>query len=95
MTLAIIDSIFALSLVLLTLQLKEIKPLQEKLSSIKDIIRNHYETAKTAFKNVFSNKNMRTLLIYRSLANHVAFLFIVSLPLRVQAGMPAWLAGIL
>jgi hypothetical protein len=93
--LAVLDSIFALILVLLTLQLEEINPVQEKLSSIKRVISKNYETAKTALKNVFHDKNMRLLLIYRSLANHVAFLFVISLPLRVEAGMPAWLAGIL
>ena len=79
------DAIFALSLVVLTLQLKEVNPIQEKLSSFKKIVIKNYETAKTALKNVFHNKNMRTFLIYRSLANHVAFLFIISLPLRIQA----------
>lgn len=94
-TLAILDTIFALSLVILTLQLKEINPIQEKLSSFKKIVIKNYETAKIALKNVFHNKNMRTFLIYRSLANHVAFLFIISLPLRLQAWMEPWLAGIL
>jgi len=94
-TLAILDAIFALSLVVLTLQLKEVNPIQEKLSSIKKIIIKNYETAKTALKNVFWNKNMKTFLIYRSLANHVAFLFIISLPLRLEAWMEPWLAGIL
>jgi len=93
--LAILDSIFAWVLIILTIQLKEVNPIKEKLSSVKKIFLKNYDTAKIALKNVFKSKNMRIFLIYRSLANHVAFLFIISLPLRVQAWMEPWLAGIL
>ncbi|MEI8252326.1 MAG: hypothetical protein WCG25_00910 [bacterium] len=72
-------------LIILTIQLKEVNPIKEKLSSVKKIFLKNYDTAKIALKNVFKSKNMRIFLIYRSLANHVAFLFIISLPLRVQA----------
>jgi MFS family permease len=94
-TLAILDIIFALVLVILTLQLKEINPIKDKLFSIKRIFLDNYETAKNALRNIFVSKDMRTLLIYRSLSNHVAFLFIISLPLRIQVWMEPWLAWIL
>lgn len=79
------DAVLALVLVILTLQLKEVNQLSRKISNIKETIIKNYETAKVALKNVFWNKGMRTFLIYRSLANHVAFLFVISLPLRVDA----------
>ncbi|MEI6774190.1 MAG: hypothetical protein WCL18_05340 [bacterium] len=44
---------------------------------------------------MFTSKKLRTLMMYRSLANHVAFLFIISLPIRVEYGMPPRMAGIL
>lgn len=94
-TLAILDAIFAWVLVILTIQLKEVNPIKEKLSNAKKIFLKNYDTAKSALRNVFKSKNMKIFLIYRSLANHVAFLFIISLPLRVQAWMEPWLAGVL
>lgn len=77
------DVIFALILVVLTLQLKE-HFVQEKLETFKVVLIKNYETAKNALNNVFRNKNLRLLLIYRSLANHVAFFFIISLPILVD-----------
>lgn len=82
--LACMDALFAGILVFITLQLKEINPIQKKLSSFKAVLWENYETAKIACKNVFCSKNLRIFLLYRSLANHVAFLFLVSLPLRVE-----------
>jgi hypothetical protein len=64
----------------------------EKLRSWKESLKENVATAKTAIKNVVSNPSLRLLLIYRSLANHVAFIFIISLPLRVEYGMPEWMA---
>lgn len=92
--LAIMDVIFALILVFLTCQLKE-HFIQEKLETFKVVLMKNYETAKNALNNVFKNKNLRLFLIYRSLANHVAFFFIISLPVMVDNGMQEWLGGII
>lgn len=92
--LALLDVLSALALVILTLQLRELN-VYEKLTSWKHSLKTNLETAKTAIKNVVSNKSLRLLLLYRSLANHVAFIFIISLPLRVQYGMPEWMAWVL
>ncbi len=92
--LAWLDVISALALVILTLQLRELN-IYEKLTWRKESLRKNIDTAKIAIKNVMSNPSLRLLLIYRSLANHVAFIFIISLPLRVQYGMPEWMAWVL
>lgn len=92
--LAILDVLSALALVILTLQLRELN-VYEKLTSWRQSLKTNLDTAKTAIKNVVSNKSLRLLLLYRSLANHVAFIFIISLPLRVQYGMPEWMAWVL
>ncbi len=79
--LAWLDVISALALVILTLQLRELN-IYEKLTWRKESLRKNIDTAKIAIKNVMSNPSLRLLLIYRSLANHVAFIFIISLPSR-------------
>ena len=93
--LAILDTIFAFIIVVITIKLKEIHPIQAKLLGIKKILLTSYITTKNTIRNILMNKNMRVFMIYRSLANHVAFLAIISLPLRVKAWMDPWLAGIL
>lgn len=92
--LAWLDVVSAFALVILTLQLRELS-VYEKLTSWRHSLKTNLETAKIAIKNVVSNKSLRLLLLYRSLANHVAFIFIISLPLRVQYGMPEWMAWVL
>lgn len=92
--LAFMDVVFALILVVLTLQLKE-NFVQEKLDTFKAVLLKNFETAKNALSNVFKNKNLRLFLIYRSLANHVAFFFIISLPVLVDNGMEEWLGGVI
>lgn len=92
--LAWLDVMSAFVLVILTLQLRELH-IYEKLTSWKESLKKNVDTAKIAIKNVVWNKSLRLLLLYRSLANHVAFIFIISLPLRVQYGMPEWMAWVL
>ncbi|MEI8009246.1 MAG: hypothetical protein WCI00_07955 [bacterium] len=82
---AILDTIFAFIIVVITIKLKEIHPIQAKLLGIKKILLTSYTTTKNTIRNILMNKNMRVFMIYRSLANHVAFLAIISLPLRVKA----------
>jgi MFS-type transporter involved in bile tolerance (Atg22 family) len=88
--LACIDVVFSLILFILTLQLRE-DFVQEKLQTFRAVLIKNYETAKNALNNVFRNKNLRLFLIYRSLANHVSFFFIISLPVLVDGGMQEWL----
>jgi hypothetical protein len=77
-------------LIFLTIQLKEPNFIQEKFDSFKHILSKNFDVAKTALKKVFFDKNMRLLLIYRSLSSHVAFFFIISLPILVEDGMEEW-----
>lgn len=92
--LAIMDVVFALILIVLTFKLKE-HFIQEKRETFQAVLVKNYETAKNALNNVFKNKNLRLFLIYRSLANHVAFFFIISLPVMVNNGMQEWRGGII
>jgi MFS family permease len=92
--LALLDLISACILIILTWQLHETPYVVNVYTNIKDVFLTHIQVAKQAFKNVFMNKKLRLLLIYRSLANHVAFFYLVSLPIRVAYGMEPWLAGV-
>ena len=92
--LAGLDVVSAGALVILTLQLREVQ-VYEKLLSWKEAFKTNVATAKTAIKNVVSNSSLRTLLVYRSLASHVWFLFIISLPICTQYGMPTRVAWVL
>ena len=91
--LAGLDVIFAIILVVLTLQLKEVAPLKEKIQWTKKLFIKSFETAKSALKNVFTDQDLKTILLYRTFANHVAFLFVVSLPHLVEQWMQDWLGG--
>jgi MFS family permease len=51
-------------------------------------------TAKQAMQNIMQNSRLRLLLLYRSLANHVAFLPLIILPTLSERGMPNWFSGI-
>jgi len=93
--LAGLDVLFAMILILLTIQLKEPDFIQEKFDSFKHILSKNFYVAKTALKKVFFDKNMRLLLIYRSLSSHVAFFFIISLPVLLENGMEEWFGGII
>lgn len=92
--LAGLDVLSAGALIALTLQLREVQ-IYQKFLSRKDSLHQNVTTAKIAIKNVVSNSSLKMLLLYRSLANHVSFLFIISLPICTQRGMPDWIAGIL
>jgi MFS family permease len=86
--LAGLDVISALILVSLVIKLKEPYPIHKKMMTIKEAIQKNRETAKTAIANVFKNKKMRLLVIYRSLSHHVAFFWIIFLPMLSNNGMP-------
>jgi hypothetical protein len=85
-----VDVIFAIILVILTLKLREISIIK-KFENLKEIRNENIQIAKSAFKNVFGNSNLKVLVIYRSLANHVAFFFIIALPVLSSNGMNEWL----
>lgn len=92
--LAALDVFFALIVVLLVIKLKSIN--QSKIvRSFKQAIKLNLMTAKDAFKNIFYNSKLKLLLIYRTLANHVAFFPIILLPVLAENGMPEWFSGIL
>lgn len=86
--LAGLDVISALILVSLVIKLKEPYPIHKKMMTIKEAIQKNRETAKTAIANVFKNKKTRLLVIYRSLSHHVAFFWIIFLPMLSNNGMP-------
>jgi len=91
--LIILDIIFILWFMFFTLKLKEVVIIQ-KFNNFRELFVKNIEIAKTAFQNVFYNPNLRLLLIYRSFANHVAFFFIISLPVLVQGGMSERIGGV-
>ena len=92
--LAALDVFFALIIVLLVFKLRKIsKP--RVIKSVKHAFKENYKTAKKAFINVFKNSKLKLLLVYRSLANHVAFFPIILLPVLSENGMPDWVSGIL
>ncbi len=90
--LAGLDVIFAWILLFLTLQLKEITPVI--IGDFKTMRTKNISTAKEAFHNIYSHKEMRTLLFYRTFWNHVAFLPLIILPVLVTMWMPDWIGGI-
>ena len=92
--LAILDVVFAFILIVLTFKLKELSSINKKINTLKKVLVKNYETAKNALNNILTNNKLKLLLIYRSLANHVAFLYIISLPICVENGMEPWMAGV-
>lgn len=93
--LAWLDVLFALSLVVLTSKLKELVFIKESIKGFKWLFLKWFETGKTAIINVFKDEDMKTILLYRTFANHVSFLAIISLPLLVDHGMQDWFGGVL
>lgn len=93
--LAWLDFLFAIILVIITLQLKEVWPIRQKIEGVKKLFIKSYQTAKSAIIHVFKNKDMKVILLYRTFANHVSFLFVLSLPLLVDYGMEDWFGWVL
>ncbi len=92
--LAALDAFFALIMVLLVFRLRMInKP--RVVKSVKQELKANYQTAKDAFLNILKNSKLKLLLVYRSLANHVAFFPIILLPVLSDNGMPEWISGLL
>ncbi len=92
--LAFLDVIVALILVILVIKLVE-KINTKNKSTFKELMQENIDTAKNALKNVFFNSKLRFLLIYRSLSNPVAFLYVVFAPIVINAWMSDWYLGII
>ncbi|MDD4628644.1 MAG: MFS transporter [Candidatus Peribacteraceae bacterium] len=92
--LAALDVLSAFALLILAFQLREIAPAPPR-QSLGSLISANLATAREAFSSVFKSARLRLLLIYRSLANHVAYLPLVILPVLVKDGMVSWVGGII
>ncbi len=92
--LAALDVCFAFVLMLLVFELKEITK-SRKFRNFAHIVSANWKVAKSAITNVFTNKKIRLLLIYRSLSHHMIFLSVIALPVLTENGMKDWFSGIL
>lgn len=88
MLLAWLDVISAICLVFLVVKLKEVFPLQLHATTFKNVLRTSRRTAREAIKNVFCNKDMKLVTIYRTLAYHAGFMGLIFLPLLSRNGLP-------
>ena len=93
--LAVIDVIFAASLVVLVYKLRDVQSLKSRKQSAAALFKENINTAKEAFNNVLHNSRLRLILVYRSLANHVAFFPLIVLPVMSDGGMPDWFSGVI
>lgn len=93
--LAVLDALFALTLILLTTRLIETTEITEKFNNIRDAIKANLDTAKIAIKNVFTNKNLKLFLLYRSLSSHITFFGIILLPILSKKWMEDWLSWLI
>lgn len=91
--LAWLDVVSSFIMLLLLIQLKEPNVI-EKIDWFKKLMIKNIEIAKSAFKNVFGNKKLRSLLLYRTFATHISFLSLISLPVMVDTWMPEWIGWI-
>jgi MFS family permease len=90
--LAILDVIFAVVLVFLVAELKEIRKFVQ-FRSVRTAIRANWKVAITGLKNVFFDSKLRLILIYRSLSHHMLYFSIILLPTLTDMGMPEWVSG--
>ncbi len=91
--LAGLDVLSASMLVFLTFQLRELPTASQKQEG--SFHHRYLSTTMHALREVLGNANIRTILLYRSFANHVAYLPLVIFPVLTYAHMPSFLAGIL
>ncbi len=91
--LASLDVIMALALVTMTLKLKDLG-VKKQLKSIQEAVQQNLEVLTHALKSVFGSAKLRTLLIYRSLSNHVAFFPLLILPILVDLQIPDFYGGL-
>lgn len=94
MLLALLDTIAAALLVMLTLRLKEFPSEDVSSERQQSTIRKYFTTGKEALLQVFTNKDIRTLMLFRSFGNHVAYFPLVIFPVLVDAHMPDYASGI-
>ncbi|MFN7160707.1 MAG: MFS transporter [Candidatus Gracilibacteria bacterium] len=93
--LAGMDIIGATVLVALTFRLKEVTEKELNLVEEESRVRKYFRTAKMAFMNVLTNKDIRTLLIFRTFGNHISYLPLVIFPVLTDAHMPSFASGII
>ena len=93
--LAILDCIFAFILVILAYQFTETYEIKEKIKSFKQALILNINTWKNAIKDVFSSKDTRNFLIYRSFSHHVKFFEVLLLPILSEKGMIDWVSWII
>ena len=86
--LAILDVIFAIILVFLQYKIVEISVVKNKITTFSHMIKDNILVAKLAISNIRNNKNLKTLLLYRSFSSNVSFLTIILLPTLANKGMP-------
>lgn len=86
--LAILDVIFAIVLVLLQYQIIEVSVIKKKITTFSCMIKENILVAKSAIINIRKNKNLKTIILYRSFSSNVSFLTILLLPILANKGMP-------
>lgn len=94
MVLALLDMIGAGVLVALTLQLTELPEASSMEHKEHTSLQRYIATGKEALVQVFTNKNIRTLIFFRSFANHVAYFPLIIFPVLIDAHMPLFASGI-
>lgn len=87
--LALIDVIIAWVLLTISFKLKDID-IAKHFVDFKTLLRENIDTIKLAAKNIYSNKKLLLITVYRSLASHVSFFLIIALPLLVSKWMEDW-----
>jgi MFS family permease len=93
--LIIFSIIQAIVLLILSLNLKETLKIKLKDKSVLSIIEENFKTAKESVKFAFSSSKIKTLMIYKSLGFHVAYLPLILLPVLSNKGMEDWFSGII
>lgn len=93
--LAWLDTVFALILVIFTVQLIETSQVKQKFSSFKHILKVNIDTWISAVKDVFWDSNLKNFLVYRCLTHHVKYFWILLLPILAEKGMVDWLSWLL
>lgn len=88
--LAFFDMIMALILVIIVLKLVDTTIITEKVSWVKNNLIHNYKTAKNGLHNVFFDRKLRLILIYKSLSNPVAYFYVIFIPFVLRAWMPDW-----
>ncbi len=93
--LAFLDVLIAIILIILVFKLIDTKKYEENFWNIKNLFNKNLKTAKIGLKNVFHNNKLKLILIYKSLSNPVAYLYVVFVPIIISDWMPEWYVGVI